>query len=291
MRRRAATVLTTSLGLVLGLTLTSAAAQTMEQRPRAGAAGVGDPYFPKDGNGGYDARHYRLAVTYRPGSDRLTGKAVMRARATMHLSRFNLDLDGLRVHSVRVNGRSAQWSRRGGELRITPVRTLKAGRAFTSVVRYGGVPRTLADGSGFIHTDDGALVIGEPHVAASWYPVNDHPIDKASYSFRVTVPAGRQAVANGELVRKRTRDGWTTWHWEAEEPMASYLTTASIGKWRINAYQRKGIRFWDALDPDLFDPVVPRTGSRFALSQRADSSYKRLTRIIAVPAEGAELSF
>ena len=54
---------------------------------------------------------------------------------------------------------------------------------------------------GFIPTDDGALVVGQPHVASSWYPVNDHPSDKASYDFRITVPAGLQAVSNGVLRR------------------------------------------------------------------------------------------
>ena len=39
-----------------------------------------------------------------------------------------------------------------------------------------------------MHTDD-AVVAGQPEVAASWFPVNDHPIDKASYTFVVTAPA------------------------------------------------------------------------------------------------------
>ena len=53
------------------------------------------------------------------------------------------------------------------------------------VVRYDGVPETIDDAaglSGFLHTDDGALVAGQPDVAATWYPVNDHPLDKASYT-------------------------------------------------------------------------------------------------------------
>ena len=32
----------------------------------AGAAGIGDPYFPLDGNGGYDVSQYDLNVTYDP---------------------------------------------------------------------------------------------------------------------------------------------------------------------------------------------------------------------------------
>lgn len=74
--------------------------------------------------------------------------------------------------------------------------------------------------------------------------------------------------------------------------MASYLTTIDIGHFDVNSYERGGLSYADAVDPRLDEPVaVPRTGSRFALSQRADSSYKRLSRTISVPADGGELSF
>ena len=73
-----------------------------------GAAGAGDPYFPLDGNGGYDAKHYLLKVKYDPATDELEGKVRITARATQNLSQFNLDLEGLTVDSIRVNG----WSRR-----------------------------------------------------------------------------------------------------------------------------------------------------------------------------------
>ena len=67
-----------------------------------GAAGIGDPYFPLDGNGGYDVRHYDLDLAYDPPTDVLAGAATVRARATQNLSSFNLDLDGLNVRAIRV---------------------------------------------------------------------------------------------------------------------------------------------------------------------------------------------
>ena len=51
------------------------------------------------------------------------------------------------------------------------------------------------------------------------------------------------------------------------------------------------MRFWDAVDPDLYTRPAPRTGNQFAISQSADSTYKRLLRTVAVPAGGAQLSF
>jgi hypothetical protein len=270
-------------------------------RYTAGADGVGDPYFPLDGNGGYDASHYLLDVRYDPATDVLSGVATIDATATQNLSTFNLDFDGLTVRSITVNGEAAKSRRRGGELTVDPAgKGIDSGAAFRTVVRYDGIPETLPDTSGFIHTDDGALVIGEPHVAATWYPVNDHPIDKAAYTFRVTVPAGLEAVANGVLVGQATSGSWTTWTWDAQEPMASYLTTATIGEFSLRAYQRGGIKYWDAIDPNLFVPpppppplpqIVAASGDQFLYSGAGDFLYSRVARTIDVPAAGATLDF
>jgi aminopeptidase N len=199
---------------------------------RPGSASIGDPYFPGDGNGGYDVQHYDLALSYRPTTDLLEGTATITAETTHDLSRFNLDLSGLTVRSVRVEGRRADWGHRGDELVVTPAQGIREGRTFTTVITYDGVPQPLTEFgglSGFIHTDDGALVVGQPHVADTWFPSNDHPSDKASFHFTVKVPKGLTVVANGELESRRTSGGWTTWVWDAQEPMATYLATASVG--------------------------------------------------------------
>ena len=44
------------------------------------------------------------AIRYDPDTDLLRGKATIAARATQNLSRFNLDLVGLDVHRIRVDG-------------------------------------------------------------------------------------------------------------------------------------------------------------------------------------------
>ncbi len=285
----------TVAAIVLALSIFSippASAVSIPGRP--GASGVGDPYFPLDGNGGYDVSHYGLKLDYSPDTDVLRGVATIKARATQNLSSFNLDLVGLEVESVKVGRKAAQWSRDEHELTITPAEGIRRLSQFEAVITYFGIPTETLDGvgqSGFIATDDGTLVIGQPHVAATWYPVNDRPLDKAAYTFEITVPKGLEAIANGVLRRSTTSAGKTTWVWDAKEPMASYLTTATIGEFEVDAYRKNGIRYWDAIDPDLLAAPEPRTGRRFALSQVANLSYKRLMRTIDVPAEGGELSF
>ena len=101
----------------LGVLMTpavSTAAPGDGPRYTAGASGASDPYFPFAGNGGYDVQHYDLDITYAPPapapaplSGEFEGVATIELRATQDLDRFNLDLRGMDVHRVMVNGRRA----------------------------------------------------------------------------------------------------------------------------------------------------------------------------------------
>lgn len=85
-----------------------------------GSSGVGDPYFPLAGNGGYNVHHYDLTLGYDPKTRHLEGRAVITARATERLTRFDLDLKGLKVTSITVNHAKAAFRRDGQELVVSP---------------------------------------------------------------------------------------------------------------------------------------------------------------------------
>ncbi len=283
MLRSLATGAVTAGLVVLTAGIPPAVAESGGAAPRAGAPGLGDPYYPLDGNGGYDVAHYDLDLTYDPARDRLSGVATITARSTHALSRFNLDLDGLRVDRVAVDGRAATWTRSGGELVIRPAKPIADRRTFTVRIVYGGVPETIQDAlgaSGFMHTDDGAIVAGQPHGAATWFPANDHPRDAASVSVSVAVPKGLEAVSNGKLTGTRTRDGWTTWSWRAAEPMAPYLVTLAIGQYGIRTYSADGVWYLDALDPDLFDTDADGEPGGPSLGRIAEDALARQPEMI-----------
>ncbi|HEY8983198.1 MAG TPA: M1 family metallopeptidase [Streptomyces sp.] len=218
-----------------------------------GAAGVGDPYFPKAGNGGYDVSHYDLTLDYTPGTRHLTGTAVITARATQRLTSYHLDLTGLDVEEVTVDGARARTSRSGQELTVHPATGLDKGKVFRTTVRYSGTPRTVTDpdGSkeGWLPTADGAVALGEPVGSMAWYPGNHHPSDKATYDLKVTVPQGLTAVSNGELrSEKPLPDGRRTFVWHTAEPMASYLATLAVGKFEVRRTTGK-VPAYIAVDP------------------------------------------
>ncbi|MFC9558961.1 M1 family metallopeptidase [Agromyces sp. NPDC056965] len=281
--------LAVALAVIGGLGATGAvAAPGAAGGPRytAGAPGAGDSYFPYAGNGGYDVQHYDLGVTYSPPAaapaplaGRFDGTATIDLVATQDLDRFNLDLRGMTVSSLTVNGKTAKlvappaagavvdgaayWqvqndAERVWELTVQPRPKLKAGQSARVVVEYGGPTTRPLDIEealyGWVTTRDGAMVVSEPEGSMTWYPVSDHQTDKASYSFAITVPEGKVAVANGTQPRpEETAGGWTTWFWDAPDQQASYLTTASVGDFdlRETYFSSSGVPIVDAVDTKL----------------------------------------
>jgi aminopeptidase N len=73
------------------------------------------------------------------------------------------------------------------------------------------------------------FVASEPAGAAGWFPVNDHPRDKATYTFRITVAKPWVVAANGLLSDTIDDGAERTFVWDSTRPMASYLATVNIG--------------------------------------------------------------
>ncbi|MGW7278036.1 M1 family metallopeptidase [Streptomyces sp. NPDC054844] len=223
-----------------------------------GGSGVRDPYFPKAGNGGYDVGHYDLTLAYDPDAEHLTGTATITARATRDMSAFNLDLKGLDVEKVTVEGRNARFNRAGQELTVRPADELDAGETFRVTVHYSGDPVTVTDpdGSeeGWLPTEDGAVGLGQPTGSMAWFPGSHHPSDKATYDLAVAVPEGLGAVSNGELTGERTHDGRTTFTWHTAEPMSSHVVTVAVGDWETDrSTTDDGLPVYTAVDPEQAD--------------------------------------
>jgi aminopeptidase N len=235
---------------------------------RVGAAGLDDPYFPAAGNGGYQVEHYHLQVRYDPASKELTGTATIEAVATADLAGFSLDLSGLSVASVTVDGAPAGADRRDEKLVVTPAVPVPEATRFSTVVDYHGTPEPVTSpqlgDNGFRASDGGAYAIGQPRSASTWYPVNDHPLDKATYQIDLTVPVGLTAVSNGVPDgRSTTDDGWRTWRWAERTPMASYLTTLAVGDYRLHRSEHAGKPLVIAVHTDLpveVDAQLRRSG-------------------------------
>ncbi len=228
-----------SIGIVLAMLFLLTGCMPWERAvPTAGSEGVGDSYFPQLGNGGYDTLHYTIDLAVDTQTNTISGTTTIRAQATQSLSAFNLDFLGLDIAEVQVNDQMVIFQRAGSELTVTPAVALTNHDEFTVAIRYSGVPQPVKDAAipfphGWVKIEKSIVVVSEPSGAMNWYPVNNHPSDKATYTFRITVAKPYVVAANGLLQEEINNGNTTTYIWEAGDPMASYLATVSIGEYVV----------------------------------------------------------
>lgn len=208
---------------------------TQAQETTATAA---DPYTLHHGSTAFQVLRYELDLDYSLGSNRLNGRAMLRCITLEDTDSVVLDLVGLRASKILVDGKKVpKFSPRGEHLVITVKDRLRAGQHFTVELRYDGNPkprRGLWGEVGWEELEDGVLVAGQPNGAASWFPCNDHPRHKSSYLISITTDDNYRAICNGRLVSHSRKSSRETWVYEQAEPMASYLATVQIGRYRLH---------------------------------------------------------
>jgi len=191
-------------------------------------------YFPHRGDRSFAVQHYDLTLSYSVDSNQLRGKAVLSAEALTDLREVRLDLSGLRVTKVTVDGAASRFVVKRDHLVVKPLVPIDSGESFWVVVAYSGQPRPVPDGDdecGWEELDDGVLVAGQTNGSPSWFPCNDRPDDKATYRIELTVPTAYHVVANGVCTSQWRSASTTTWVYEQREPMPTYLATVQIGRY------------------------------------------------------------
>ena len=169
-----------------------------------GAPGIGDPYYPAYGNGGYDVSHYDLRLKYQPATDELEGTATLLATATQDLSRFDLDflLDVQRGPGQRREGgvRDLRRARAGDH---PGRRRWPRARRSRVVVRYRGHAVRAEEAYGFTslaphprRRGRGERARGRPGGGSRATTTRS---TRPPTTCRSRCPDGTQAITNGTL--------------------------------------------------------------------------------------------
>jgi aminopeptidase N len=222
-----------------------------------GAASIGDPYFPLDGNGGINVLSYAVHDRYRLATGRLSGRTVVTLRTTQKLRSFHLDFL-LPVSRVRLSTGPATFSRpEQHELRIHPRHPIPAQTPVRVTVTYAGDPSRYryAGESNWVGGPREAEAVNEPHMAPWWFPSNDHPLDKARMNIRITVPKDKQVVSNGRLLGVRRQGGLATYHWGGGGPMATYLAFFVVGRFQVRTGTAHHLPYYLAVSRELSRPM------------------------------------
>ncbi|MET0297144.1 MAG: M1 family metallopeptidase [Microbacterium sp.] len=199
-----------------------------------------DAYTPQSGDARIRIQHYELTLDYKVTTNRLSGTAELRGRATEDTRSIALDLVGLRATRARVAGDAAASFRQSDrKLKISLGAPLAAGDEFTVIIAYAGAPRprrTRWGTIGWEELEDGVLVASQPTGAPTWFPCNDVPSDKATYRIEFATDAAYTVVAGG-LVSCVPSRGKRVWTFERDVPTATYLVTLQVGRYTQESHE------------------------------------------------------
>ena len=238
---------------------------------------LGDPLAPGLGNGGYDVSHYRIDLTYDPPAPedeqsesdeivevepppaqaRLRSITEIELTATAALDHVVFDFTGATVQVVRVDDAGATFEREPDKLIVTLPKPAAVDDTLTIHVEYEGSPG--ADGSrmarhdvGWVPTaDDGWFLRADPDGAHRWFPVNDHPSDRATFQIDLDVPITMAAAASGVLERQFSGVERASYRWAVADPVAPHRVAVAIGPMEIVTDDRGPVDLRHALPPDL----------------------------------------
>ena len=246
-------------------------------------AGAGDSFYPWLGNSGYDVTHYDLMLDVDPDANAVDGITTVHAVSTTELETIYLDLSGLEVSAVNVDGIAAEFSRERTELIVRPVPPIPAGVGFVVEVAYSGMPERIDDpGVPFIRLgwfNQGGVIYtaNEPSGSMSWFPSNNHPIDKATFTISITVPEHLTAASNGLLASEIVADGHRTAKWHTDDPMATYLAAVYIGEFERHEQEtRDGLLIRDYIPSSLTDEQRQATLDALSVTPGAVEFFEEL---------------
>ncbi len=83
---------------------------------------------------------------------------------------------------------------------------------------------------------------GQGKYTSNWLPSIDDMNDKIEFDLSITFDKEYEVIANGKLTDKQTNDSTTTWYYDMQKPMSSYLVALAIGEYDKKVeYSKSGI--------------------------------------------------
>ena len=182
----------------------------------------------------YDLQHQVVRVRFDWERHAVVGSTTLRVAALEEpLSSIAIDAVGMTIG--RVRGASGNTTLRhdydGRMLTVHLPATLAAGARTTFTVDYEAV--RPQKGAYFIDRKHVVWTQGETEDTRYWVPTYDHPNDKTTWEFFITVPSREKALSNGRLAGTRRVGENTEWHWVLDKPASTYLMAAVTGDYVV----------------------------------------------------------
>ncbi|MFI5170866.1 MAG: M1 family aminopeptidase [Chitinophagales bacterium] len=228
------------------------------------AAGLKMDVFHSAPTANYDLKYQRCAWTVSPDILFVSGNITSYFTLLETSDNIYFDAsDSLVIDSVYFQNNPTEFEHVNNELKIN-FPSMPAG-VFDSVsVYYHGVPSTTGFGSFNITPHDSVntlWTLSEPYGASDWWPCKQTLDDKMdSIDVYVSTPSEYSSGGPGLLVNTIVDDGFTTYHWESNYPIVTYLVGIAVSNYEVYEFYAPhngdSVLFYNLIYPESFDLAV-----------------------------------
>lgn len=212
-----------------------------------------DSFFPNFGNCGYDVQDYNLNMAWKLDGDHWDVSEVLTFISEWDTDELSFDFsDQYEITSLTIDGQVVDYDRQNTKLIVrynfAHDTEYKLYAAFNGKFQWG----ELFDPDGKTRNpEDGFCMLNEPNNSWRFYICNDHPKDKATYHYSLSVPADYVPAGSGRLLMieeanetliipgksyerewdpdAKAEDGMITFTFAQETLTAPYLFTVCAG--------------------------------------------------------------
>lgn len=229
-----------------------------------------------------DVLDYNAEIEPNPAEQTIAGAVSLSFTSREgELSEIVLDAQELQIEGVSENGSALQFEAKEGRLIVRLARAVRAGEVRVLKIRYKAKPtRGLK-----FYADHLYAAYNTPR----WLVCHFDPVDKATITLKLTLPANMTSVANGDLIEKESLpDNRTRYVWREQAPVPPYIFGFAAGQFQEIVKEKGKVKlFFLARDNYTLDEV----GRIFAdtsdmldfFERRAGVAYpeKRYTQVLA----------
>lgn len=195
----------------------------------------------------YDLQNARIELRFDLAERKVMGD-VTHTLAPLGDGLRELEFDSvdLKIASVTVDGKAAQFETTKTKLRVQLAAPARAGQKLNVRILYEGQPKR---GLYFVLPDKDypqrpvqIWTQGQTEDTRYYIPIYDYPNDRTASEMIVTVPAAWTTVSNGRLVSsKAAANGMKRWHWRQAKPHSTYLIALVAGEFEVTTGTAAGV--------------------------------------------------
>ncbi len=181
-----------------------------------------------------------VAISILPESKEIKGTVVYTFKTLATVDSVYLDAHNMEFTSVRLKNKKVAF--KADKNHIVIKNNFKEDKTYALNLTYSAKPKQTVYFIGWnddINAINQVWTQGQGKYTSHWLPSFDDMKEKVEYDLKISFDKKYTVIANGKLVDKKTNNNTTTWYFDMQKPMSSYLLAFAIGDYQYSDLNSK----------------------------------------------------